>query len=87
MNQLIFFHVKVSRHNFVDHYRREQMIVSKEGTVRGIRHRVSKIKMDIMDSLHMVEDRRLIDHEALLGSESGQCVVYLTSLGTSQHFS
>ena len=63
------------------------MIVSKEGTVRGIRHRVSKIKMDIMDSLNLVEDRRLIDHEALLESESGQCVVYLTSLGTSQHFS
>ena len=57
--------LKVSRHNFVAHYRSEErregrMIVSEVGTVRGIRHRVSQIKMGIMDSLHIgIDDRTL----------------------------
>ena len=36
------------------------MIVSDCGTVRGIRHRVSQIKMGIMDSLSIgIDDRTL----------------------------
>ena len=36
------------------------MIVSGVGTVRGIRHRVSQIKMGIMDSLSIgIDDRTL----------------------------
>ena len=48
------------------HYRSEErlegniMIVSGVGTVRGIRHRVSQIKMGIMDSLSIgIDDRTL----------------------------
>ena len=49
------------------HYRSEErreegrrMIVSDCGTVRGIRHRVSQIKMGIMDSLSIgIDDRTL----------------------------
>ena len=36
------------------------MIVSRVGTVRGIRHRVSEIKIGIMDSLNIgIDDRTL----------------------------
>jgi len=72
---------KVSRNNFVAHCKTERMIVSKEGTVRGIRHRVSKIKMDMMGSLHIDQDKCLLQKQTLIEQEQGQCVVYLTSLG------
>ena len=56
------------------------MILSKEtGTIRGIRHRVKQIRMDILDSLNC--DDNILDEAALAEQERGRCVVYLTSLG------
>ena len=55
--------LQVSRNNFVAHCKTERMIVSKEGTVRGIRHRVSKIKMDMMGSLHIDQDKCLLQKQ------------------------
>ena len=62
------YDLQVSRNNFVSHWQNEteRMIVSKEGTVRGIRHRVNKIKMDMMESGNTDQDKCLLHKQVMV---------------------